>query len=457
QGDYVLTYRAQDRQGNEAQSVSRKVRVVDPVLPLVSLEGPDYVIHEVGTPFSDPGATAVDQEDAAVAVTVSGAVLTDTLGTYLLSYGANDGAGYEAIPVTRTVVVVDANFKLLSYYIDKGKVIITDCETTASGDLVIPERIEGLPVTAIGTRAFSGCSNLVSILVPNGVKVINEYAFENCTKLVEVGLPLELETLGHHAFNNCSKLLSVALADSLVNLGEYAFQGCQSLEEVVLPTKLRSIPRGCFENCRSLVSITLPEGLTHIDENGFSNCHLLEGIQLPDSLLQLGRRAFSNCASLKVVELPENLTMIGYEWDSWVFERCVSLTHVRIPNGVDVIGEGMFYGCRDLAEIKIGKGTRIIGRNAFYGNASLKDIELPEGLVEIREQAFGGQANDWLWEPWNNNDMGSPSDTRNQLERIVIPSTVSSIQDNAFSQSHRLLRVVMEGNAAGLGGENVFQ
>ncbi|MGA0409132.1 MAG: leucine-rich repeat protein, partial [Limisphaerales bacterium] len=138
-GDYTLSYHAQDSQGNQAEPVERIVQVVDGTLPFITLNGPEAIIHTIGTQYIDAGASALDQYDKPVEVTLSGEVNVFALGAYTLTYNAIDEQKQSAIPVERQVWVVDRNYQYLEYYVSEGGIIITDCDPAVAGELLIPD------------------------------------------------------------------------------------------------------------------------------------------------------------------------------------------------------------------------------------------------------------------------------------------------------------------------------
>ena len=108
-GTYILTYNVSDLAGNSAISVTRTVIVADTIVPVITLTGASPLSHEVGTIFTDPGATASDNLDGDVSasINVTGTVNANVVGAYILSYNVSDLAGNNAATVTRTVNVAD--------------------------------------------------------------------------------------------------------------------------------------------------------------------------------------------------------------------------------------------------------------------------------------------------------------------------------------------------------------
>ena len=123
-------------------------------------------------------------------------------------------------------------------------------------DIVIPSTSpEGDIVTSIGDAAFSECSSLTSVEIPDSVTSIGDAAFIVCTGLTSVVIPDSVTSIGDQAFWGCIGLSSVVIPDSVTSIGNYAFGSCTSLSSVVIGDNVTSIGEGAFLYCNSLKDI----------------------------------------------------------------------------------------------------------------------------------------------------------------------------------------------------------
>lgn len=162
----------------------------------------------------------------------------------------------------------------LTYEISTDGVRITDCEEDAT-NIEIPSMLQGRPVTKIAEEAFYNCTNLETVIIPEGVKSIER-----------------------EAFSNCNSLTSIILPESVTSIGIYAFQNCNQLESVQLPSNIQGIAEGVFYDCSSLKNIVLPSNLTEIWSYGFKNCSSLEDIVLGEKLVTIKDSVFEGCSNL---------------------------------------------------------------------------------------------------------------------------------------------------------------
>lgn len=163
--------------------------------------------------------------------------------------------------------------------------------------------------TSIGDSAFSGCSNLWDITVPESVT-----------------------SIGNKAFYGCSSLREIIIPESVICIGDWAFSKCSNLKRIIIPESVTSIGEGAFFGCSGLIEITIPESVVIIRDCSFTGCYNLRKIDIPKSAQKIGEKAFWGCP-IKSVNLPPKTiykpdsfdevtkvikakVAISYSWDS---------------------------------------------------------------------------------------------------------------------------------------------
>ncbi len=253
----------------------------------------------------------------------------------------------------------------LTYSFSNGGITITDCKTSASGELVIPENISGYPVTAISYYAFSGCTKITSITIPNSITTIGDSAFRGCTGLTRVNIS-DIEAWCNIEFqygtnrNECNPLY---YAEELYLNGEL-------VTNLIIPDGVSVISDYLFYRCEGLESITIPDSVVTIGEYAFAYCRDLTSLTIPDGVTTIGYYAFYYCDSIQNITIGENVTLI----DTAAFRSCTGLTSVSIPNNVTTVGNQAFYGCTNLTSVTIPNSVNSIGNHAFYNCSSLTDV-----------------------------------------------------------------------------------
>lgn len=165
------------------------------------------------------------------------------------------------------------------YEINGDGVTITGCERTIEGDVILPDTLGGIPVTAIGDRAFYYCGGITSIKIPESVKSIGANAFEFCGALYEVILPQNLTEIKHDTFNMCFNLSKINLGQTQVTaIGANAFDYCDYLMVVSIPDTVTVIGDSAFANCSNLETVIMGKGVTDIGKNAFMGCYNLRTV-----------------------------------------------------------------------------------------------------------------------------------------------------------------------------------
>ena len=198
-------------------------------------------------------------------------------------------------------------------------------------------------VTEISDYAFSGCTSLKEVTIPDSVTEISNNAFDDCTSLTAINVDennTKYKSVDGVLFNkdmttlilypNAKINASYAIPNSVTEIEVDAFSGCTSLTKVTVPDSMTGIGDSAFQGCTSLKEITIPNSVTEISNYAFSGCTSLTKVTIPDSVTKIGYGAFSGCTSLKEVTIPNNVTIISSYNREDAFENCTNLTKLTI-------------------------------------------------------------------------------------------------------------------------------
>ena len=355
------------------------------------------------------------------------------------------------------------------YPLDDGTVGVRAGKASELSNIIIPSTYMGYTVSAILSNAFSGCSKLKTISIPDTVTSIENRAFYNCSSLTiyceapskpsnwdsswnpdnrpvvwgvygetksnldyhyiltnnsvyiikyigssaDVTIPSVIDekpvtTIGDSAFLGRS-LTSITIPDSVTSIGSYAFRGCSSLTSVTIPNSVTSIGYDAFYNC------------SHLQYNEYDRCYYLGNETNPYLVLV---SCFDNTVSS--ISIAENCRFI---YNS-AFDSCSSLTSVTIPNSVTSIGNSAFLGCSSLTSIEMPNSVTSIEHDAFSGCSSLTSIEIPNSVISIGDHAFYGCSS---------------------LTSITIPNSVTSIGNFAFYSCSSLISISIPNSVISIG------
>lgn len=313
---------------------------------------------------------------------------------------------------------------------------------TGFTSFVIPDS-----VTAVWRGVFNGCQNLEEVTWSKGYEYVSSYAFYGCKKLTTVHLHDNIEDIGDYTFYGCGKLTSIEWPENLQYIGEYAFV-YSGIKEAVLPEGFRGFGDNAFADS-GLKKLVLPSTVTEIGTfNLFANCTKLEDVTLPSMLTKItSSGVFSGCTSLKHIDLPEELSVLGY----WTFQNS-GLESFTLPKNINVVVESLLAGCENLTEVNLHEGITLIQGGAFYGCSSLESILLPSTLTELKDNAFTNTALKEISIPESVTEMGAGTFSGcRSLKKVNVPSGVTAIKRYLFSECTALEELTLPESIKSIG------
>lgn len=219
-------------------------------------------------------------------------------------------------------------------------------------------------------------------VVPEGVEKICAKAFENSYDLVSIILPSSLTIIDFDAFANCQSLAQINIPENVTHLYSGAFSSCYDLKNVYFPKELQQISIDAFYNCRSLVKVELPKNVSLlmpigglVNSNPFGGCTSLKNILIDDdseNYISIDGVLYSKDKT-ELVAFPAGRSGVA-----------------NVLEGTEKICNKAFYGAKLLTNIVLPDTLKEINSFAFASCYSLQSIILPQSITELKYQTFSG-------------------------------------------------------------------
>lgn len=325
------------------------------------------------------------------------------------------------------------------FAVEDGSGICIDRYEGEDEKIVIPDSVEGKPVTKIGEGAFSRNNTIGEIIMPDTVGEIGKESFYSMKQLTNVVLPGNLKTIGIAAFKytgltqidipesvetirraafSNTQLTSVNLPEGIIEIGSIPFAACGNLKEITIDgsnPNYRTEEGVLYTSdgkvliqypCAASEEYAVPEGTEEIAYGAFSSAGLKK-IALPSTLRTIGNFAFYDCTKLESLQLPDSLESIGfmafssfnakYHWNSG--EEKKDIGTVRIGPNVSHIGHGAF-GALETKAFEVDEGNPQFASLGGFITGKAKDViisspsglgsivEIPDGITTLQDYVF---------------------------------------------------------------------
>lgn len=293
-------------------------------------------------------------------------------GSYAETYVKDNNYTYRLIGKESVDPDLGESDSVFYYYIENGKAVITDYEWDRKiiDELIVPETLEGCPVTRIenvtimGVRRLSLPSSLQEVELSQ--PVLDSYLEEitvaennpylsakdgilynrDKTELIfaaadisNATIPDSVLTMAEGAFAH-TRVRDVYIGRGLKEISARAFEYAMFLEKIEIPYGVKKIADNAFSDCLSLESIAIPASVTSIGSYAFAGCEQMESATFGNGVESIGEHSFDGCLGLKSVDLPVSVTSIG----SYAFSGCEQMEFATFGNGVGSIGADIMKG-----------------------------------------------------------------------------------------------------------------
>ena len=238
----------------------------------------------------------------------------------------------------------------------------------------------------------------------------------------------------NHAFFWCSSLSNIVVPNSVISIGDRAFSCCSSLSSIVIPDSVTDIGNDAFSHCSSLSNIVIPDSVTSIGDYAFSGCSSLSNIVIPDSVISIGNGVFSGCLLLEYISIPKSVICLNKN----PFSDWKGVLECLSPN---FIYEDDVLFNKDKSKI------------VSFRNQKIESYIIPDSVTSIGDYAFSGCSSlSNIVIPDSVTDIGKCAFSHcSSLSNIVIPDSVTSIGNDAFLRCSSLSNIVISDSVTSIG------
>ena len=198
------------------------------------------------------------------------------------------------------------------------------------------------------------------------------------------------------AFFSCEQLTSVIIPSGVGTIYNNAFTGCSSLTSIIIPSSVHNIHDNPFMSCPALANIVVEAGNTVYDSRDNCNAIIVTATNtlktgcintvIPNNIEAIGIGAFWGCTGLTSIAIPNSVTIIG----GGAFRFCSSLELFVFPNSVTYIGNVVFEDCTSLTSLTVPAATPpSLETNTFYGISTGIPVYVPCGSLAAYQAAAG--------------------------------------------------------------------
>ena len=292
-------------------------------------------------------------------------------------------------------------------------------------------------MTEIGNKCFMKCDKLKNIKLPSSVKKIGENIVEGCSSLVTLSIPSSVEVMTGAPALPENATLEITGSDNKLTMENGMLVNDRGEDgKWLLSVPDDAIVDGCF---------TVPEGITAFGNNLFLDKTELVEIANTGALEHLGSYALSN-TGITAVDMPRLKSM-----GEFTFQKCQSLQHVLLPEGIEEIPSRCFEECSLLGEINFPRTLKKIGFMAFASTA-IVSAELPDGLEEIGSLAFSESNLESVNIPASCHKF-SYAFVGTNLRQVNIPEGITEIGPAAFESCYNLENISLPSTLKTIGNE----